>query len=596
MNIDEMIFGEYYKVFLEGSDRKSYTIIQYKDIADNGNDRNRIIGPMVSNMDSNAGEFYYKKSSRLYITKRETVPATPEEIAWLNACIAADKLVDKQLTGVIPDVISKPSLKHTDIREDEYYYIKYDGKDDDWAIIKCDSRDDDYRWTGPTITSEEGELEFQDGSEDEHGAYFGGDPDEDDRKVEVRYATRKEIAWLNECINEGELVKKPNPIRDTKIWIGDDITLRRKVQEKLNELGAIDAFNSAFDNAYALYVDSDMDVSYSSKRDGREYFDDQGSREITLADLGIVEDHRTPVEILTQLKAEVEDLLKVKTAELENNGEEIPEYLKKFLTKPKTGTMDKYITQLTADMVGTHVKCRIDGKKISEALVLAESGEYYLCQDVVDGTSKFKNKGGYKYTYNCGNGTAQLLQDVNVTAMERIEKVGKFKVGDWVILEKSEKDTGWVNSMDKYNGRIARITKEKERGVFILDVDKGNFSWSDESFKESGTISLKPTDLVKGEIYVYTGDTPQDHIFRSGETGKDRGHCDIYMKPSERYYSSSGGGLGTGPFRTCTPKEKLHLLACIEAKKYVDPPKEEENKQAIDIDPDVLIQMILNNQ
>lgn len=101
-------------------------------------------------------------------------------------------------------------LKHTDITHGLYYHISINGDPVDWTIMKTDSQDDPYRWTGPAIQSDtDGDLEFQNGSESEHGAYFGGEEDNRDTII-VRYATTDEIVWLNDCIKANKLVGKPN--------------------------------------------------------------------------------------------------------------------------------------------------------------------------------------------------------------------------------------------------------------------------------------------------------------------------------------------------------------------------------------------------
>lgn len=505
--LEDMVFGDYYKVFLEGTDERQYTIIRYDDIAKNGEDRDRIKGPLVSNMDSNAGEFYYKKDGALYITGRKTVNASAEEVAWIKACIAEDKFVDKQLTGLIPgilDYIDPRSLTHKDIKEDGYYRV--DWEDKGYVIMRCESQDDPYRWTGPTLnfdSPDDMEPEFEDGSEDSHGAYFGGE-DKNSEIVKIKHATKEEMAWLNECINAGELVDKPK--KDEVIGIP---------------------------TVYPGNVSPEM--------------------------------------LIAQIKQLIKPL--------------------------KQGKMDKYITELTPDVVGRHVKCRIDGKKISEALICAEGGECYLCQDVVNNTTACENRRGYKHACGCGNGTADMLQIAGVSSIEFIEKVGKFKVGDYVLIDKEGDGTDWVSQMDKYVGRIALITREKDPGMFIITVDDGQWNWHEKNFKESGTVTTTSKEMVKGDVYVYTGSGgKKDHVFRSENTGSSDCRCDRYMTTVEKYFSGSGGGLGSSAFRTATPKEKIHLLACIEAKKYVDPPKEEEMKQSIEIDPQVLIEMILNNQ
>jgi hypothetical protein len=107
-------------------------------------------------------------------------------------------------------------LKHTDIRVGTYYHLTYDGNPNEWVIVKTESKDDDegYRWTGPCINASDGESDFEDGSDDSHGGYFGGEKDAG-IEVVVRYATPNEIEWLDACIEAEELVDKPTQKSNT---------------------------------------------------------------------------------------------------------------------------------------------------------------------------------------------------------------------------------------------------------------------------------------------------------------------------------------------------------------------------------------------
>lgn len=621
LKLEDMVFGEYYKIFLDGSDDQ-YAIIRYDDIADNGKDRDRILGPMISNMDSSPEKFYYKKQGKLYQRGRVTKEATPEEIAWLKASIRADQLVDKQLTGVIPDVyqgrpLDVKLLSYKDIKEGEYYHITDHSHNKAYAIIKTESKDDVHRWTGPTISNMDDypKLEFEDGTDGDHGAYFGGDGDDEEDQREVRYATEEEIAWLNACIQADELVDK----QLTGLIPGVIPTRLFKHTEIVSEVH----YHVTYDDDAGDYVIIKTDSQDDTHRwTGPSIVCDQGDLEFqdgTEDEHGAYfggdkeDDRKVEIRFATGeeirwLDACIEAGELVERPEKEEvvttqitPGTITPEIVMKHIvqlvkqSKPKI--MEKYITQLSPDMVGKYVKCRIEGKKISEAAVWAEGGDYYLCQDVVNSSKSCENKRGYKHSWCCGDGSPDTLQSVGVTAIEFIAKVPKFKVGDYVLIEKEGFGVNWVNDMDKYNGRIALITKDKDNGTFQLSIDKGSWNWNEGNLKESGVKAIPVKEIVKNEIYVYTGsEGTKDHVFRSENTGESAARCDRYMIAVEKYYSNSGGGLGSGDFRTCTPKEKLHLLACIEAKKYVDPPKEEELPVAIDIDPDVLIEMILNNR
>ena len=80
-----------------------------------------------------------------------------------------------------------------------------------------------------------------------------------------------------------------------------------------------------------------------------------------------------------------------------------------------------------------------------------------------------------------------------------------YKVGDKVIIGHHMKLGGYygevffVQGMDIYKGRTATISNVKNYGdgdvIYILDIDKGNWSWSEEML---GLIpKISPDDIYK---------------------------------------------------------------------------------------------------
>ena len=193
------------------------------------------------------------------------------------------------------------SISYMDNEERSYYHVTIG---ENFSIIRTDSKDDEHRWTGPTIHDYEDELMFEDGSDVGDGAYFGGDGS-DDEKVIVRLATADEINWLDDCIDEGELVEKPKSFID------------------------------------------------------------------------------------------------------------------KYLAKPV-----QYITELTPDMVGKKVTCKIERKLIKDAKIQLESNNYFICQDLQKGAS-CKDKLGYKYSWSAGNGLKGVLERRSVTEFQLAEPIAQ---------------------------------------------------------------------------------------------------------------------------------------------------------------------------
>lgn len=54
-----------------------------------------------------------------------------------------------------------------------------------------------------------------------------------------------------------------------------------------------------------------------------------------------------------------------------------------------------------------------------------------------------------------------------------------------IVTERVEVYPGWASDMDRYFGMEARITYvDEEEGWARLDIDDGDFWWSDEMFQE----------------------------------------------------------------------------------------------------------------
>jgi hypothetical protein len=86
------------------------------------------------------------------------------------------------------------------------------------------------------------------------------------------------------------IAKKQIDLSNTKIWIGNNPELNRKVQEKAFELGATWMGHSTkvdYLGAYSLYIDSKKKLSYSERKDKSLTFTPNRYKEIFPSDLGI---------------------------------------------------------------------------------------------------------------------------------------------------------------------------------------------------------------------------------------------------------------------------------------------------------------------
>ncbi len=88
---------------------------------------------------------------------------------------------------------------------------------------------------------------------------------------------------------------------------------------------------------------------------------------------------------------------------------------------------------------GDRFECKISGI-FATGRVQKRNGHFYLCQDVVNGSSFCADKYGYKYSWYIGQGTKEHLADNDVTNFRIIPT---FQAGDVVEFLRKE-DMHWV--------------------------------------------------------------------------------------------------------------------------------------------------------
>lgn len=80
----------------------------------------------------------------------------------------------------------------------------------------------------------------------------------------------------------------------------------------------------------------------------------------------------------------------------------------------------------------------------------------------------------------------------------------KYRVGDIVKIREDLENTYAVSGMYKYKGMTARITTVAERGYgyYLIDLDHGDYCWTDNKFEEQSTATpyQSTLDVVVKEL------------------------------------------------------------------------------------------------
>ena len=100
--------------------------------------------------------------------------------------------------------------------------------------------------------------------------------------------------------------------------------------------------------------------------------------------------------------------------------------------------------------------------------------------------------------------------------------------------------------------------------------------------------SIKPEDRIPGSVYLYDGYL----LVLWGINASGTGIVTHYIKPKTKVYKTYSSSLGD--LKSTTLQEKAHMLACVAADKYVEPPTLKLEIPE-DMDNVTLVSAILNN-
>jgi len=79
-----------------------------------------------------------------------------------------------------------------------------------------------------------------------------------------------------------------------------------------------------------------------------------------------------------------------------------------------------YIKSLTTEMDGKHITCKIENTVISDARIVFEEDNYYIVQNLKNG-SDCNEKLGYKYSWVVSDGSTDNLVSNGIAEIQLIE-------------------------------------------------------------------------------------------------------------------------------------------------------------------------------
>lgn len=84
----------------------------------------------------------------------------------------------------------------------------------------------------------------------------------------------------------------------------------------------------------------------------------------------------------------------------------------------------------------------------------------------------------------------------------------KFKVGDKVRIKKDLDSNKMyrvliVSEMEEYKGKVAEIVAVRGKTGYALDIDKGYWKWSDDTFELVESKKFTKSDLQDGDLITY---------------------------------------------------------------------------------------------
>jgi len=144
--------------------------------------------------------------------------------------------------------------------------------------------------------------------------------------------------------------------------------------------------------------------------------------------------------------------------------------------------------------VGTKVSCRIEGIKV-EGKIQIENGEYFICQDKMDG-DRAKNRLGYKYSWTiCFPKTDEMLEielgSHNVTNLKIIsQEDAMYEEGDILTNESGDiKVLGVCGSV--YFMSYDYDHEKCDEGYTRKELNRLDFKLKEEAEEEAEEVTMK---------------------------------------------------------------------------------------------------------
>jgi len=80
------------------------------------------------------------------------------------------------------------------------------------------------------------------------------------------------------------------------------------------------------------------------------------------------------------------------------------------------------ITQVTDDMIGKKVTCKIEGTIINDAKIQKNGAKYYICQNIKNG-SLAKDLLSYNYSWSIETGSSINLKKNHITDLKLVSEL-----------------------------------------------------------------------------------------------------------------------------------------------------------------------------
>ena len=80
------------------------------------------------------------------------------------------------------------------------------------------------------------------------------------------------------------------------------------------------------------------------------------------------------------------------------------------------------ITQVTNDMIGKKVTCKIEGKVINDAKIQKDGAKYYICQNIKNGNLA-EDLLGYKCSWSIETGSSINLKKNHITDLKLVSEL-----------------------------------------------------------------------------------------------------------------------------------------------------------------------------